>query len=153
LPWSDAEDALLHEKVAEYGPKWAKISVFFKGRSDASIKNRWSSLNGRAGSAAADSLPQMPHLFPLQQPPAMIPWAMHLQYPHCAPRPAPECRRRARPRVRKTALPRPPSPPPFEIGDLLWIPEEGINDPRFELVPKAERPDLSFPTYGGSIWW
>jgi hypothetical protein len=32
------------------------------------------------------------------------------------------------------------------------MPEEGINDPRFELVPKAERPDVSLQNYGGSIW-
>jgi hypothetical protein len=149
-PWSDGEDALLRDKVAEYGPKWAKISVFFKGRSDASIKNRWwSSLNGRAESAVFDSLSYMIHFLPLRQRPSIFPWAMQVHHNSC---PTPECQHRARPRLRRITPPRPPSPPPFEIADLLWIQEEGINDPRFELVPKAEPPDANLQNSGGSIW-
>jgi hypothetical protein len=155
LPWSDAEDALLRDKVAEYGPKWAKISAFFKSRSDARIKNRWSSLCGRPGPLAVDGLPYMshfpylPHFLPLRRATSMPPWAMQA---HRSPRLAPECRPRPRPRLPRITPPRPPSPPAFEIADLFWVLEEGINDPSFELVPKAERPNASFQNYGGSIW-
>ena len=40
-PWSHEEDNLLIQLVNNYGPKWKKISVFFKGRSECNIKNRW----------------------------------------------------------------------------------------------------------------
>ena len=40
-PWSQEEDDLLIKKVNELGNKWVKISKFFIGRSDNSIKNRW----------------------------------------------------------------------------------------------------------------
>ena len=40
-PWTEAEDALLIEKLKDFGPKWTKMVPFFEGRSDCSIKNRW----------------------------------------------------------------------------------------------------------------
>lgn len=40
-PWSAEEDMLLDQKFAEFGPRWNKISKFFKNRSDNSIRNRW----------------------------------------------------------------------------------------------------------------
>lgn len=40
-PWSHDEDNLLIQLFNSYGPKWKKISVFFKGRSECNIKNRW----------------------------------------------------------------------------------------------------------------
>lgn len=49
-PWSETEDAILTEKVHEIGKKWAQISQFFEGRSDVSLKNRWTAINMR-GSA------------------------------------------------------------------------------------------------------
>jgi len=44
-PWSRNEDELLKKLYLEYGPKWSKISTFFKSRSDVNIKNRWSSIS------------------------------------------------------------------------------------------------------------
>ena len=49
-PWTVAEDSLLLQKHAELGAKWVKISRFFPGRSDTSIKNRWMVLERRAKS-------------------------------------------------------------------------------------------------------
>lgn len=43
-PWSEEEDALIIQKVAELGPKWSLMSNLFKSRTDVSIKNRYSSL-------------------------------------------------------------------------------------------------------------
>lgn len=40
-PWTPEEDILLNQKFLEYGPKWNKISKFFKNRSDNNIRNRW----------------------------------------------------------------------------------------------------------------
>lgn len=40
-PFSREEDALLLEKFEELGPKWVKMTTFFKGRSDTALKNRW----------------------------------------------------------------------------------------------------------------
>lgn len=39
--WTLEEDMLLTEKVKEHGPKWAKISKFFEGRTGPALKNRW----------------------------------------------------------------------------------------------------------------
>jgi hypothetical protein len=47
-PWSEAEDRLLFEKFAELGPRWSMIEQFFKGRSEANIKNRWAQLTAKA---------------------------------------------------------------------------------------------------------
>ncbi|OHS95230.1 hypothetical protein TRFO_02204 [Tritrichomonas foetus] len=40
-PFTPEEDALLHEKYAEYGHKWKLIAAFFPNRTDITIKNRW----------------------------------------------------------------------------------------------------------------
>lgn len=40
-PWTQAEDAYLKELYNNYGPKWAKITKYFVGRSDYNVKNRW----------------------------------------------------------------------------------------------------------------
>lgn len=40
-PWTPDEDILLDAKYAEFGPRWNKISKFFKNRSDNNIRNRW----------------------------------------------------------------------------------------------------------------
>lgn len=40
-PWTEKEDQLLVSLYQEIGPKWVKMSRFFIGRSDNSIKNRW----------------------------------------------------------------------------------------------------------------
>jgi hypothetical protein len=40
-PWLRSEDLLLAQKVAELGPRWARIARFFDGRSENNVKNRW----------------------------------------------------------------------------------------------------------------
>jgi hypothetical protein len=40
-PWTDAEDALLQQKIAECGSKWVFLSRFFPGRNGNHLKNRW----------------------------------------------------------------------------------------------------------------
>lgn len=40
-PWTSEEDEFLKSKLAEFGPKWVKISSFFPNRTDIQLKNRW----------------------------------------------------------------------------------------------------------------
>lgn len=42
--WSASEDMLLLKKFSELGPHWSKMVSFFIGRSETSIKNRYSTL-------------------------------------------------------------------------------------------------------------
>lgn len=44
-PWTEEEDELLIKKQLEIGSKWVQIAKFFKGRTDASVKNRWQMLD------------------------------------------------------------------------------------------------------------
>ena len=39
--WTDAEDQRLLGLVEQLGPKWARLRVYFPGRSDINIKNRY----------------------------------------------------------------------------------------------------------------
>lgn len=39
--WTKEEDDIIKSKFNELGPKWAKISTFFKNRSTNDVKNRW----------------------------------------------------------------------------------------------------------------
>ena len=39
--WSQEEDALLLQKYQEMGSKWSQIALFFPGRTDINIKNRF----------------------------------------------------------------------------------------------------------------
>ncbi|EAY08198.1 Myb-like DNA-binding domain containing protein [Trichomonas vaginalis G3] len=43
-PWTPQEDQILYEKYQIFGRKWTIIAKFFKNRSGANIKNRWSHL-------------------------------------------------------------------------------------------------------------
>jgi hypothetical protein len=45
-PWKPEEDALLYQKVSEFGFKWTKLTRFFPGRSDIQLQNRWTKLFG-----------------------------------------------------------------------------------------------------------
>jgi hypothetical protein len=46
-PWTEAEEALLTQKVREIGPKWAVIAKAFDGRSDVNVKNHWAAMASR----------------------------------------------------------------------------------------------------------
>jgi hypothetical protein len=74
-PWSEAEDDLLTAKVSELGQKWAKIAVFFQGRSDVNLKNHWAALTlknerlqrfaaAKASTEETIFVPQVPQLTP-----------------------------------------------------------------------------------------
>ena len=41
--WTNEEDEILVKKIDENGFSWSKITPFFKGRTQMSIKNRWNS--------------------------------------------------------------------------------------------------------------
>jgi hypothetical protein len=47
-PWSPDEDALLLQKHAELGSRWAKIAKFFANRTDGMVKNRFNLLDRKA---------------------------------------------------------------------------------------------------------
>jgi hypothetical protein len=55
-PWTQAEDALLVAKFAEFGPRWATIAKFFDGRSENNVKNRWyTHVKSKINIASSDS--------------------------------------------------------------------------------------------------
>lgn len=45
--WTREEDELLRERVGEMGCHWARMTDYFPGRSDVSLKNRWRLLSHR----------------------------------------------------------------------------------------------------------
>jgi hypothetical protein len=47
LPFREDEDRLLMEKVHEMGPQWANMTVYFPGRSDVNLKNRYATIKNR----------------------------------------------------------------------------------------------------------
>ncbi|OHT14303.1 Myb-like DNA-binding domain containing protein [Tritrichomonas foetus] len=58
-PWTEEEDKLLLKKRNDIGPKWVRISKFFKGRSDTQIKNRYMILQRRIKlEQEAETLPE-----------------------------------------------------------------------------------------------
>jgi hypothetical protein len=61
-PWTQEEDQLLLEKQRELGNKWARISKFFEGRTDAQIRHRWDLLSRRLG--RVPPLTETPEDFP-----------------------------------------------------------------------------------------
>jgi hypothetical protein len=50
-PWTITEDRLLLHKVEQCAAKWAHITSFFPGRTDANLKNRWFMLMRREARA------------------------------------------------------------------------------------------------------
>lgn len=40
-PFTVEEDNLIQEKHEEIGPRWVKMTHYFKGRTDIALKNRW----------------------------------------------------------------------------------------------------------------
>jgi hypothetical protein len=47
VPWTPSEDALLLEKVQEFGRRWVRIAEFFPMRTDVHVKNRFIVLQRR----------------------------------------------------------------------------------------------------------
>lgn len=58
-PWTDYEDQMIIQLVAQYGNKWAQISKMLPGRSDNSIKNRWNSSLSRRLTTSPNSSPNI----------------------------------------------------------------------------------------------
>lgn len=54
-PWTPEEEKLLEEKYQIFGPKWSKMSKFFKGRSDVNLKNHWVSMLNRKSKEAFET--------------------------------------------------------------------------------------------------
>jgi hypothetical protein len=48
-PWSESEDAILRIQFQRCGPRWCTIRTFLPGRTDVSIKNRWTLLRRKRG--------------------------------------------------------------------------------------------------------
>jgi hypothetical protein len=49
--WSVREDQLLDEKVAQLGKKWKLLEVYFPGRTDIGLKNRYNLLTRKRNKA------------------------------------------------------------------------------------------------------
>jgi hypothetical protein len=54
IAWTEDEDERLMEKFQEYGPKWAKMTVFFTGRTDIDLKNRFHRMERASGKVNAE---------------------------------------------------------------------------------------------------
>jgi hypothetical protein len=70
--WTAAEDSLLREKFALYGPQWRVLKQFFAGRSDVNIKNRWSVLISQSQRFQFEASQPVS---PLETAPVMVPQA------------------------------------------------------------------------------
>jgi hypothetical protein len=53
--WTEEEDALLGEKVVQFGANWNKIGKFFVNRPDIGLRNRWQMLARRAAATSQDA--------------------------------------------------------------------------------------------------
>jgi hypothetical protein len=53
--WTPSEDNLLLEKYDAIGPKWAQLALFFQGRTDIDVKNRYHRIK-RSIAAMAETL-------------------------------------------------------------------------------------------------
>jgi myb proto-oncogene protein len=47
-PWSEADEALLCEKVIQFGHSWKRIASFFSGRSEVNVKSHWNQMQKHA---------------------------------------------------------------------------------------------------------
>jgi hypothetical protein len=82
--WSPEEDALLTERVRQFGPKWTKIAAAFPRRSGVSLKNHWALLS-RGGQRMLAPPPMIPKSMPplpiLWRSPAAIPPLLRMPFP------------------------------------------------------------------------
>ena len=63
-PWTEEEDELLKQLHAQYGNKWALISMHIKGRSTIQLRNRWSWHVRHAQTMSKPGLQQKPMIPP-----------------------------------------------------------------------------------------
>jgi hypothetical protein len=129
-PWSEPEDDMLREKVAEIGQRWAQISQFFAGRSDVSLKNRWAAII--AGRAAPESAIRTEQILEREPPP---PIPAPVLEPPAAPPEKPECELS-----------------PFILTQPLSSKEEQMMMLRGEGNGASVQLLSTFRNYGGRIW-
>ena len=62
--WTKDDEQLLISKVEEFGHKWAKITTFFRGRSDINVKNHWKMMTRRMENHKLANTPQQQNAQP-----------------------------------------------------------------------------------------
>jgi hypothetical protein len=68
-PWTEADDALLFDRVSEMGPKWTRIARSMGNRTDIEVKMRWMKrFNGIVRLLPKRQRARPPAPFPLQIP-------------------------------------------------------------------------------------
>lgn len=72
-PWTEEEDDLLKQLHAQYGNKWALISMHIKGRSTIALRNRWSWHMRHAQTLAKSGMQQKPMAQPQPGQPTVVP--------------------------------------------------------------------------------
>lgn len=100
--WKAEDDALLLQKVEEFGQKWSQISGLFQGRTELSVKNRWNTIKGRVtdrieemdegkaseeeaeGSSDNEKVVVAEPVEPVEPPPAPVPKETHVDKPNWA---------------------------------------------------------------------
>jgi hypothetical protein len=85
--WTPQEDALLQEKVSEYGSRWHTMAQFFSNRSPLSLRNRWHKMERRADKGKQLSGPTSPVFVPTPQ--SLPPPPPHAAEPEQEPEPRP----------------------------------------------------------------
>jgi len=55
IDWTEEEDKILRESVAQHGCRWRMIARVLRGKSDDAVRNRWNRLNGLVSPAASPS--------------------------------------------------------------------------------------------------
>jgi hypothetical protein len=136
-PWSPAEDALLMDRFAEFGPKWATLATFFNGRSDVSLKNRWTVLNGRHNLTLVPVASQVTAPRPILHIQMPSPGSVHQEMV------AIKMPLRQSESDGKEAQ-------SFRISKLMWSPEERQNETPHDADSQKLR--NTFPNHGGDIW-
>jgi hypothetical protein len=165
-PWSDSEDDLLREKFREWGPKWATIAGFFKGRSDVALKNRWATLSARPDGTRFILTPVEPPLVPDVSVPRPHPDAISIMRETVSdPIPLPPVSSieilRPVPLPAEFSEQLPPlrvEPGQSDIGARDAAPARVMammwptNDRPAEFKPGKDRFENTFPNYGGRVW-
>jgi hypothetical protein len=115
--WTPLEDALLREKVSEYGSRWHTMAQFFNSRSPLSLRNRWQKMERRSDKGNQPSGAMSPVFVPTPQ-------SLPPPPPHAAePEPEPQ------------AMPEPPRPAedPLALFDLFSTDTHFLDENPFDL--------------------